>query len=125
MKRLLVLFFALLLSLLYASAVSDEIVIILQDDSQNVTKIRPRSMLIVPVRCVYSSSSGSLVFSFYDDLGMVAIKVQNMSSGEIYSAYIDSADVVSSVDYCGTDGNYSIRIETQDGAVYTGEFTVE
>lgn len=125
MKRLLVLFFALLLSLLHASAASDEIVIILQDNSQNVTKIRPRSMSIVPVRCVYSSSSGSLVFSFYDDLGMVAIKVHNMSSGEVYSAYLDSTDVLSSVEFCGTEGSYLICIETQDGDVYTGEFTVE
>lgn len=125
MKRLLILFFVLLLSLLHASAVSDEIVIILQDDSQNVTKIRPRSVSIVPVRCVYSSASGSLVFSFYDNLGMVAIKVHNMSSSEIYYAYLDSTDVVSSVEFCGTKGNYLIRIETQDGDVYTGEFTVE
>lgn len=124
MKRLLILFSVLLLSCLRVAATSDEIVVILQDDSQETTKIRPRGVSILPVRCVYSSSSCSLIFSFYVDLGVVSIMVQNMSSGEIYHEYSDSIDGVSSFEVSGAAGNYLIRIETQDGEVYTGELTI-
>jgi len=80
---------------------------------------------VIPVDCFYNYDDKSLDFVFHDDLGCVMLSVQNLSTGQACIDYVDTIEGFSTLYISGDVGEYAIRIETQQGDIYLGEFTIE
>ena len=97
-------------------------IIINKDTSKDLDKDRPRDLIVVPVFCTYNNAT--LFFSFLEDLGELDIIVTNLSTGSTSIYEYDSAfgSVVFGVS--SNSGAYLIRIITESGDYYYGEYTL-
>lgn len=75
--------------------------------------------------CQYDAASKSLTFDLYEDLGGVTITVMNQTTGETEFGYCSETPGQCVVYISGEAGSYSIEIEAEGGAIYTGSFFLE
>ena len=63
---------------------------------------------IVPLECEYDSVDKSIVVTFFADLGLVDVMIQNSETGELVSGTLDSADGYAVIPFNASGGSYSI-----------------
>lgn len=101
---------------------SDRKEVILEKVDDESEKVRPRTLIDIPINCYYSTCN--LYFTFLDDLGALEITVINQSLGIISTRECDSAFGSIVVPVSSESGSYLIEIVTNDGECYYGEYTL-
>lgn len=76
----------------------------------------------IPILCSYNNESISVYF--YDDLGNVDITLINVTTGEEWIEFGNSANGEISIVTSGTLGDYQIIIETEVGDIYYGNYSI-
>lgn len=83
---------------------------------------RPRTPAFIPITGLYDS--GRVILDFIEEIGNLSITVANQSTGEMYFEYCDSADGHFEMEITPSKGNYLLTIQTENGTVYYGDFTL-
>lgn len=97
--------------------------IVIHKGSGNDSQItRPRTPAFIPVTGMYDS--GRVILDFTDDIGNLNITVANLSTGETYFDYCDSADGHFEMEVSTSEGDYLLTIQTENGTTYYGNFTL-
>ena len=127
MRKLMILFMALLLPLSAINMRADEedaVIKIPLNYGKGVDLRRDFSQELV-VSCYYGMMS-SIQTSFFADLGEIEVYVTNCSTGEMWYDTFDSGVEPHTVLYIsGAAGLYEITYTTESGDVYEGSFIVE
>ena len=84
----------------------------------------PTSVGRIPISCVLLDSGAELEFSFFSDLGFVAVSVSNYMTGQIESGILDSQLGIVNFPILGSPGFYYISISTIAGRTYHGWFVI-
>ena len=125
MKKI-ILLFALLLasvnSILSANGSEDKNILIEKGNSIDPSEIQPRSLVNVPIYCIYNG--GFLYFTFLENLGEVEITVTNQSTGANATYKYDSAYGCIVVGTSSDSGTYLIGIVTGSGEYYYGQYNL-
>ena len=81
----------------------------------------PRSTTI-PIVCILEDETFNLFVTFTENLGMVSITEENLSTGMTTSVNVDSSEGSFVIPVFGDPGYYAITFVTESGSVYTGDF---
>lgn len=84
----------------------------------------PENIGNVPIGCSLSEFGTSLTFYFYSDLGVLSVRVVNLTTGETISNLLDSQLGIIDLPLSGDTGFYHIYINAQNGHSYFGQFTI-
>lgn len=124
MKKGLLILVALLLvgihSVCNAQTTENKSIIIKKGTPIEIPKIEPRT----PVSIICTYNDGTLLFTFYEDLGEVEITVTHSSMGNVSVSEYDSDYGCVVVPASSDSGSYLIEIITEDGGYYYGEYTL-
>lgn len=85
---------------------------------------RPRT----PDYCVEISAyyqNGVIYLQFNEDIGCMDVEVVNLSTGEQWNDGVCSDSQMETVIVSSATGNYTITLTTDNGTVYSGEYTLE
>jgi len=118
MKRILVLLTLLLSLQVYGEvAISkvQDVGVELEKGNPDKADTHPRSL--IPITCVYAD--GMVQLSLLGEVGEYTLTVTNQSTGEQWSA--DNALILQTSTASGT---YWVQIETEDGSMYYGTYTL-
>ena len=83
---------------------------------------RPRTPAFIPITGMYDD--GRVVLDFIEEIGTLNITVANQSTGEMYFDCCDSADGHFEMEISASKGNYLLTIQTENGTIYYGDFTL-
>ncbi len=83
---------------------------------------RPRTPAFVPINGLYDD--GRVILDFIDEIGHISVTVANQSTGETYFEYCDSAEGHFEMEITPSKGDYLLTIQTENGAIYYGNFTL-
>lgn len=83
---------------------------------------RPRIPAFIPITGLYDN--GRVILDFIEEIGTLNITVANQSTGEMYFDYCDSADGHFEMEISASKGNYLLTIQTENGTIYYGDFTL-
>lgn len=83
---------------------------------------RPRTPAFIPITGLYDN--GRVILDFIEEIGTLNITVANQSTGEMYFDYCDSADGHFEMEISASKGNYLLTIQTENGTIYYGDFTL-
>ena len=84
-----------------------------------------RSLKDIPVKASYYSAIDSIVFTFSCDLGDMDIEIDNISTGEHVSAFVNTTyEPFTIVCISGDKGTYVIRLNGSDGKTYHASFVL-
>lgn len=83
---------------------------------------RPRTPAFIPITGLYDN--GRVILDFIEEIGTLNISVANQSTGEMYFDYCDSADGHFEMEISASKGNYLLTIQTENGTIYYGDFTL-
>lgn len=83
---------------------------------------RPRTPAFIPITGLYDN--GRVILDFIEEIGTLNITVTNQSTGEMYFDYCDSADGHFEMEISASKGNYLLTIQTENGTIYYGDFTL-
>ena len=84
-----------------------------------------RSPGTIPFQVAYSSSLSSLLLTFNDNLGSVAIRVENLTTGWYLQTQVNAVSGSQLLPISGTSGYYEITFTLTDGHIYIGYFEIE
>lgn len=76
----------------------------------------------VPIICSYNQES--IIIYFYEELGDVEITLTNLTTGEEWIEAGNSTIGLISIITSGSSGEYHIVIETEDGGIYSGQYSI-
>lgn len=126
MKRLCILLTALLLPLFaFGMIAEDEKAIMKIPLSLEPGKILSRDVSPESIICHYYGMMDAVVTTFCSDLGEVNLTVTNVTTGEVWSEILDSAQYPQpSLAVSGSEGFYEITYITESGNIYEGTFTI-
>lgn len=83
---------------------------------------RPRTPAFIPITGLYDN--GRVILDFIEEIGTLNISVANQSTGEMYFDYCNSADGHFEMEISASKGNYLLTIQTENGTIYYGDFTL-
>ncbi len=69
--------------------------------------------------------NGVIYLQFIEDIGCMDVDVVNLTSGELWSDDACSDSQMETVIVSSATGNYTITLTTDNGTVYSGEYTIE
>ena len=90
-------------------------VLLKEGDSKDYSSERPRSL--IPITCVYTD--GMVQLTFLSPVGEYTLTVTNQLTGERWS--INDIPVLQT---STANGTYWVEIETEDGSMYYGTYTL-
>ena len=90
-------------------------VLLKEGDSKDYSSERPRTL--IPITCVYAD--GMVQLTFLSPVGEYTLTVTNQLTGECWS--INDTPVLQTSTASGT---YWVEIETEDGSMYYGTYTL-
>lgn len=82
----------------------------------------PRQQTDVPIRAFYLS--GTVIISFFQDIGDVEISIDEESNGTILQTVVDSSILSTVLPLNMNSGMFSIYFTTASGAMYSGQFSL-
>ena len=94
---------------------SDKEVLLREGESVDYSSERPRTL--IPITCVYAD--GMVQLTFLSPVGEYTLTVTNQLTGERWS--INDTPVLQTSTASGT---YWVEIETEDGSMYYGTYTL-
>ncbi|MGI6313088.1 MAG: hypothetical protein ACOXZI_01970 [Candidatus Cryptobacteroides sp.] len=83
-----------------------------------------RGQTYVPIVAYYDGFSHSIYVSFTEDLGDVAVTVENFITGEYVTSTIDGYEEVAVIPLSGDSGHYEVNFILLSGTVYYSEFEI-
>lgn len=83
-----------------------------------------RSQIEVPIHASYYSSLSVVGIAFIEDLGMVSIRLTNLSAGSSSTFVVDSFYGSCILPVTGGSGPYKIEFTIGDGSSFVGFFSV-
>ena len=96
--------------------------ITIRPGGESSSNIRPRTPAFIPITGLYDD--GRIILDFIEEIGTLNITVENQSTGEMYFDYCDSADGHFEMEISASKGNYLLTIQTENGTIYYGDFTL-
>lgn len=96
--------------------------ITIRPGGESSSNIRPRIPAFIPITGLYDN--GRVILDFIEEIGTLNISVANQSTGEMYFDYCDSADGHFEMEISASKGNYLLTIQTENGTIYYGDFTL-
>ena len=128
MKKLLLLIvtFCVLTPFCFTQPIDDDpiVVIIGQGGDEGSTPVH-RSPARIPIQASYYPSSSTLLVSFMYDLGLVAIEIENLTTGESIQTNVNAVQGVHPFSLPNIAGDYVITFTLPNGRVYIGIFEIE
>ena len=94
---------------------TDRDVVLQKGDSKNHSSERPRTL--IPITCVYTN--GMVRLSLLGEISEFTLTVTNQITGECWSA--ENALILQT---STASGIYWVQIETEDGTMYYGTYTL-
>ena len=79
----------------------------------------------IPIQAAYYPSSSTLLVSFMYDLGLVAIEIENLTTGESIQTNVNAVQGVHPFSLPNVAGDYVITFTLPNGRVYIGIFEIE
>ena len=98
------------------------VIVIIPVRTQNPGPPILRSPAFVPIQATYSFSTDSVSITFSEDVGLVALTVQNLSTGDILENVLDSACGGTRIPVLCGSGYYLITFTLFSEQQYQGEF---
>ena len=102
----------------------DPIEIIIGEGGSNDDGRDHRSSDLIPIEASYYPSLSSLLLSFTDDLGSVAFKIENLTTGVVVQTVINAVQGDQFFPITGGAGEYELTFTLHDGYIYTGTFEI-
>ena len=121
MKKILGLLMMLLSLQMYAGTVNTDVqtddVIDVKLDKGDADKTDKYPRTLIPITCVYAN--GTIQLSLYGGVGEFTLTVTNQMTGEQWS--VENALILQT---STASGIYWVQIETEDGTIYYGTYTL-
>lgn len=96
--------------------------ITIRPGGESSSNVRPRIPAFIPITGLYDD--GRVILDFIEEIGTLNITVANQSTGEMYFDYCDSTDGHFEMEISASKGNYLLTIQTENGTIYYGDFTL-
>lgn len=96
--------------------------ITIRPGGESSSNVRPRIPAFIPITGLYDD--GRVILDFIEEIGTLNITVANQSTGEMYFDYCDSANGHFEMEISASKGNYLLTIQTENGTIYYGDFTL-
>lgn len=127
MKRLCILLTALLLPLFAFGMIAEDEKAIMKIPLEMTSEIKNvRGLVHESIICHYYGMMDAVVTTFCSDLGEVNLTVTNVTTGEVWSEILDSAQYPQPIlSVSGSEGFYEITYITESGNIYEGTFIIE
>lgn len=79
----------------------------------------------IPIQASYYPSSSTLLVNFMYDLGLVAIEIENLTTGESIQTNVNAVQGVHPFSLPNIAGDYVITFTLPNGRVYTSAFEID
>ena len=89
----------------------------LEKGDSNNDDAYPRSLMDIPITCIYVD--GVVQLSLLDEIGEFTLSVTNQATGEHWSI-VNGLSLSTST----ASGSYLVLIETEDGSIYYGTYSI-